>query len=194
VPDAGTWDGANEQLSRVIDAHSLHLAGSGVRPAGADIDVTSRITSAPGSGEPRNACSSALCLIMPVIEAQRVSKWCLTITGISTMSTCRSRRPAWPSTPLVERHGRCRSQESSCRLCPYRLPCQRATGPCKESPASDLLWRLAAGIALWGFNSVSWGFNSATKSSRPVCEAAAAVRELPGSSGRMSPCFPDDQA
>ena len=49
---AGTWDGANEQLSRVIDVHSIHLAGSGVRPAGADIDVTSRITSAPAPGSP----------------------------------------------------------------------------------------------------------------------------------------------
>jgi hypothetical protein len=49
------------------------MAGSGVRPAGADIDGTSRITSAPGSGESRNARSSALCLIMPVIEAQCVS-------------------------------------------------------------------------------------------------------------------------
>jgi len=54
----------------VIDVHSLHLAGSGVRPAGADIDVTSRITSAPGSGSPETR----------------------------------------PSTPLVERQGRCRSQ------------------------------------------------------------------------------------
>jgi hypothetical protein len=63
----------NEQLSRVIDVHSLHMVDSGVRPAGADIDVTSRITSAPGSGESRNARSSALCLIMPVIEAQCAS-------------------------------------------------------------------------------------------------------------------------
>jgi hypothetical protein len=50
----------------------------------------------------------------------------------------------------------------------------------------------AAGTALWGFSSVSWGFNSAARSSGPVCAAAAAVRELPGSSGRLSPCFPDD--
>jgi hypothetical protein len=60
VPDAGTLDGANEQLSRVIDVHSLHLVGSGVRPTGADIDATSRITSAPGSGEPRNARSTGM--------------------------------------------------------------------------------------------------------------------------------------
>ncbi len=48
--------------------------------------------------------------------------------------------------------------------------------------------------ALWGFNSVSWGFNSAARSSGRVRGAAAAVRELPGSSGRLSPCLPDDGA
>jgi len=32
---------------------------------------------------------------------------------------------------------------------------------------------------LWGFSSVSWGFDSAARSSGPVCEAAAAVPELP---------------
>ena len=47
MPDAGTWDGANEQLSRVIDVHSLHLAGNGAQPAGAGIDTTSRPQSDP---------------------------------------------------------------------------------------------------------------------------------------------------
>ena len=65
-------------------------------------------------------------------------------------------------------------------------------GACAESPACDLPWRLTAGDCLTGFNSVSWAFNSAARSSGPVCEAAVAVWELPGSSGRLSPCFPDE--
>jgi hypothetical protein len=35
-----------------------------------------------------------------------------------------------------------------CRLCPYQLPV--GYGPCAESLASDLLWRLAAGDCLMG--------------------------------------------
>ena len=66
--------------------------------------------------------------------------------------------------------------------------------PGRGKPAPDLPWRLAGRTASWGFNSVSWGFKSVARSSGPVCEAAAGVPELPGSSGRMSPCFPDDQA
>jgi hypothetical protein len=42
VPDAGTPDGASEQLSRELDVHSVHLADSDVRPAWADIDAASR--------------------------------------------------------------------------------------------------------------------------------------------------------
>ena len=99
-----------------------------------------------------------------------------------------------PPAMLAERHGRRGSQATWPPALPLPAAMPVGYGPCAESPASDLLWRLAAGTALWGFNSVSWGFNSAARSSGPVCEAAAAVRELPGSSRRLSPCFPDDQA
>ena len=51
---------------------------------------------------------------------------------------------------------------------------------------------LAAGDCLWGFNSVLWGFNSVARSSGPVYWAAAAVRGLVSSSGKLSLCFPDD--
>jgi hypothetical protein len=95
-----------------------------------------------------------------------------------------------PPAMLAERHGRRGSQATWSPALSLSAAVPVGYGPCAESPASDLLWRLAAGTALWGFNSVSWGFNSAARSSGPVCEAAAAVRELPGSSGRLSPCFP----
>jgi hypothetical protein len=39
-----------------------------------------------------------------------------------------------------------------------------------------------------------WGFNSVARSSGPVYGAAAAVRGLAGSSGRLSLCFPDGEA
>lgn len=51
-PDVGTLHGASEQFSCVIDTHSLHLGASGVRPPGADIDATSRITGLLRSGGP----------------------------------------------------------------------------------------------------------------------------------------------
>jgi len=64
------------------------------------------------------------------------------------------------------------------------------------SPSGPLLICSGAasrrGPALWGFNSVLWGFNSVARSSGPVYGAAAAVRGLASSSGRLSPCFPDD--
>jgi hypothetical protein len=64
-----------------------------------------------------------------------------------------------------------------------------------KGAAFDLLGRgQPPGTALWGFNSVSWGFNSVARSSGPVYGAAAAVRGLAGSSGRLSLCCPEDQA
>src|SRR5260370_30314743 len=92
-----------------------------------------------------------------------------------------------PPVMLAERHGRRGSQATWWPALSLPAAVPVGYGPCAESPASDLLWRLAAGDCLMGFNPVSWGVNSAARSSGPVCEAAAAVRELPGSSGRLSP-------
>ena len=66
------------------------------------------------------------------------------------MSAYRSRRLAGPSTPLDERHGRCRSQATWPSALPYRLPCRRATARARKAPASDLLWRLADEDCLMG--------------------------------------------
>jgi hypothetical protein len=64
------------------------------------------------------------------------------------MSACCSRRPAGPSTPLVERHGRCGSQATWLPALPLPAAGPVGYGPCAESLASDLLWRLAAGGCL----------------------------------------------
>ena len=80
------------------------------------------------------------------------------------------------------------------RLCPCQL---RAGGLCAVRGKAPLLICSGAasrGTALWGFNSVLWGFNSVARSSGPVYGAAAAVRGLVSSSGRLSLCFPDDEA
>jgi len=56
----------------------------------------------------------------------------------------RLRQPCWLSVTGAADHGR-----HVRRLCPYQLPCRHCS-PCKESPAPDLPWRLAAGTASWG--------------------------------------------
>jgi hypothetical protein len=61
-----------------------------------------------------------------------------------------------PPAMLAERHGRRGSQATWLPALPLPAAVPVGYGPCAESPASDLLWRLAAGTALWGFNSVSW--------------------------------------
>ena len=96
--------------------------------------------------------------------------------------------------------GRCVTGVADRRRRDRRLPpCQlRAAGLCAVRGKAPLVicprrgW--PPGTAIWGFNSVSWGFNSAARSSGPVCGAAAVVPGLASSSGRLSLCFPDDQA
>jgi hypothetical protein len=132
---------------------------------------------------PETRCDSAMALDAP-----------RPLTLSACMSACRSRRPAGPPTPLVQRHGRRGSQATWSPTLPLPAAVPAAYGPCADSPASDLLWRLAAGTALWGFNSVSWGFNSAARPSGPVCQAVAVVRGTAGQQRELSPCFPDDQA
>ena len=67
-------------------------------------------------------------------------------------------------------------------------------GPCAESPASDLPWRLAAGDCLMGVQLGLMGVQLGGMVIRAGWRGAAAVRELPGSRGRLSPCFLGDQA
>ena len=71
---------------------------------------------------------------------------------------------------LAERRG---SQTTWLPPLPLPAAVPAGYGPCAESPASDLLWRLAAGDCLMGFQLGLMGFNSAARSSGPVCEAAA---------------------
>ena len=73
---------------------------------------------------------------------------------------------------LAERHGRRGSKATWSPALPLPAAMPVGYGPCAESPAPDLLWRLAAGDCLMGFNSVAG-------SSGPVYGAAAAVRGLP---------------
>ena len=50
-------------------------------------------------------------------------------------------------TTVVERHGRCGSQATRLPALPLPVTVPVGYGPCAESPASGLLWRLAASVA-----------------------------------------------
>jgi len=100
---------------------------------------------------------------------------------------------------LRQRRWRCvtgaadRRRRDRC-LCPCQL-C--AGGLCAAHGKAQLL--ICSGAAsrrdcLMGVQLGFMGFNSVARSSGPVYRAAAAVRGLAGSSGRLSPCFPDDEA
>ena len=78
---------------------------------------------------------------------------------------------------------------------PLPAACRWAMRRARKGAVFDLLRRgWPPGAALWGFNSVLWGFNSAARSSGPVYGAAAAVRGTTSRSGRLSLCFPGDEA
>jgi len=103
----------------------------------------------------------------------------------SPTRTAGTRAQAPPAT-LAGRRGRRGSQATWSRTLPFPAAVPAGCGPLRGKPACDLLWRLADGDGLIGFNSVSWGFNSAARSSGPVCEAAATVRELPTPSDTLA--------
>jgi hypothetical protein len=65
-----------------------------------------------------------------------------------------------PPTMLAERHGRCGSQATWLPALPFASCRVGGLRPVRGKPASDLLWRLAAGTALWGFNSVFMGVST----------------------------------
>ena len=89
------------------------------------------------------------------------------------MSAYRSRRLAEPSTPLDERHGRCRSRATWPSALPYRLPCRRATARARKAPASDLLWRLADEDCLMG---VQLGFMGVQLGGKVIWAGVAGLR------------------
>jgi hypothetical protein len=79
-----------------------------------------------------------------------------------------------------------------CLPLPAAMPV--SSGPSSEGP-SDLFWRgLPPALPYGGSTRFYGGSTRRQGSSGLVRRAAAAVRELPGSSGRLSPCLPDDGA
>ena len=82
---------------------------------------------------------------------------------------------------LAERHGRRGSQATWSPALSLPAAVAAGYGPCAESPASDLLWRLGAGDCLMG---VQLGFMGVQLGGKVIwagfAGAAAAVRELPG--------------
>jgi len=80
-----------------------------------------------------------------------------------------------------------------------RCLCQRRAGElCTVRGKAPLLICPGAasrrGLPYGGSARVSWGFNSVARSSGPAYGAAAAVRGPASSGGRLSLCFPDDEA
>jgi hypothetical protein len=99
--------------------------------------------------------------------------------------TAGTRAQAPPAT-LAERHGRRGSQATWSRTLPFPAAVPAGCGPLRGKSGCDLLWRLAEGDGLMGVQLGLMGFNSAARSSGPVCEAAAAVRELPPPSDTLA--------
>ena len=80
-----------------------------------------------------------------------------------------------------------------------RCLCQRRAGElCTVRGKAPLLICPGAasrrGLPYGGSARVSWGFNSVARSSGPAYGAAAAVQGPASSGGRLSLCFPDDEA
>jgi hypothetical protein len=69
-----------------------------------------------------------------------------------------------------------------------------ATAPARKALLLICRGGQPPGTASWGFNSVSWGFNSAFMVIWAGLRGRGGGAEMQGSSGRLSPRCPDDQA
>jgi hypothetical protein len=75
---------------------------------------------------------------------------------------------------------------------PYQLPGRRATARTRKAPASDLPWYGGPpGLPHGGSTRYLWGFNSVATAIRGRVAGGAGTA---GSSGRLSPCFPGEEA
>ena len=99
-----------------------------------------------------------------------------------------------PPVMRAERHRRRGSQATWPPTLPVPAVRPAGYGPCTEKPAPDLPWRLAAGTAPWGSTRSHGGSTRLHGHPGRLARLRLRCRDCRGSSGKMSPCFPDDQA